>query len=123
MELKKFETPYAIEQLVFRVKPELIDSWIETDYEIWTKGLAEWPGFAGKEIWISSDRPGEVTAVVYWTDYKLWKAVDVEWLAETENKFAEAFGPGNAELIGEGHNENQMLKVCEIRGLEHGVNR
>lgn len=120
MKLKKYKTPQAIEQLVFRMKPELVEKWIETDYEIWTKGLAEWPGFAGKEIWVSRDRPGEVTAVVYWTDYALWKAIDSQWLAETEKQFAERFGAGNAELIGEGHNENQLLKVCETVEVENG---
>ncbi len=116
MKLKKYKTPQAIEQLVFRVKPELIEKWIEIDYEIWTKGLAAWPGFAGKEIWVSRDRPGEVTAVVYWRDYDLWKAVDPQWLAETEKQFTDRFGAGNAELVKEGHKENQLLKVCESVG-------
>lgn len=114
MKLKKYESPQAVEELVFKVKPELIDKWVELDYEIWTKGLAQWPGFAGKEIWINRDKPGIVTAVVYWSDYSLWKSVDETWLAETDERFTRAFGAENVSLVRELHTERQMLRICEV---------
>jgi len=114
MKLKKYDKPQAIEQLIFKVKPELVEKWIELDHEIWTKGLARWPGFAGKEIWVNDDVPGEVTAIVYWSDYDKWKAIDPEWLAETDERFTDEFGSDNVSLIGELHNERQQYRVREV---------
>jgi uncharacterized protein (TIGR03792 family) len=114
MELKRYDKPLAVEQLILHVKPDLVERWIELDHEIWTKGLAQWPGFAGKEVWVNEDRPGEVQSVVYWSDYKLWKAIDGAWLAETDQKFNELFGEGNARMVEEIHHRNQFYKVCEV---------
>ncbi len=113
MKMKRYKKPEAVEQLILHVKPELVERWIELDHEIWTEGLAKWPGFAGKEVWVNGDRPGEVMAVVYWSDFDLWKAIDTEWLMETDRRFNEAFGAGNARLVEEVHKRNQFYKVCE----------
>jgi uncharacterized protein (TIGR03792 family) len=113
MKLKRFEKPVAVEQLILHVKPDLLEEWIELDHEIWSEGLAKWPGFAGKEVWVNNDRPGEVMAVVYWSDYDLWKAIDHQWLIETDREFNRRFGDGNARIVEEAHLRNQFYKVCE----------
>ncbi len=70
----------AIEQLVFRIDPEHRDRWLELDHEIWTAALAECEGFAGKEAWVSGDKPEEVTSVIYWTSLDCWPRIDPEWV-------------------------------------------
>lgn len=102
----------AVEQLRFQVNPDRIEQWIALDHEIWTKGLEQWPGFSSKEVWVSADRPGEVITVIYWDDYELWKAVDTQWLKETDQRFCEQFGVEDMKFIEGMHEKNQFYKVC-----------
>jgi uncharacterized protein (TIGR03792 family) len=115
MELTKFEKPMAVEHLLFKVKPELVDKFIELDHEIWTKQLSQYPGFVSKEVWVSKSVPGEVATIIYWSDINLWKAIDHHELIETDKKFTEAIGEGNAELYKAWHEESQFYKVTEYK--------
>ena len=115
MEYRKFDKGLAVEELVFQVKPEMVDKYVQLEYEIWTKGLEKLPGFAGSEIWVNKDVPGEVTSIIFWTDYALWQAIDVKWLIETEKKMLDAMGEENFKLVREGHKNNLKYKICEYR--------
>ncbi len=115
MEHRKFEKPLAVEELIMRIRPDLLDRWMELDHEIWTKGLAEWPGFAGKELWLSGNVPGEVTIIVYWTDLDLWKAIDAEWLERMDRQVFDILGEENIEYVEARHCANQKYKVAEFR--------
>jgi len=115
MELTRFAKPLAVEELIMRIRPDLLEKWIELDHQIWTKGLAEWPGFAGKELWLSGMVPGEVTVIVYWTDLDLWKAIDEEWLERTDKQVFDILGKENIEYVEARHSVNQKYKVIEYR--------
>ncbi len=115
MEFKKFSNKIAVEQLVFKVKKEKVDEFIELDQKIWTEELAKWPGFLGKEIWISESTPVEIITTVYWRSLKEWKSIDHEKLRETDQKFKKALGENNFELYRELHNEKQFFKVAEYK--------
>ena len=112
--IKKLNKPQAVEQLQFQVNPELLDRWVELDHEIWTKGLAQWPGFAGKEVWQNSSVPGEVMTVIYWDNYDQWQAIDPQWLQDTDRRFLEAMGSENVKMTGELHLEKQFYKTHEV---------
>ncbi len=99
MELTKFEKPYAVEDLLFKVKPELVEKFIQLDHEIWTLQLAKYPGYVSKEVWVSEKNPGQVQTIIYWSDMALWKAIDHNELIETDRKFTEAMGEGTFEMI------------------------
>jgi uncharacterized protein (TIGR03792 family) len=103
----------AIEQLVFQVGPEHLDCWLELDHEIWTVGLAQWEGFAGKEIWINQDKPGEITVIVYWTRYEFWQSVDPEWVVRTDETFKRALGEVNCTLVKKGLKKERFFKISE----------
>ena len=111
--MKTYDPPMAIEQLFFEVDPEKLDCWLEIDHEVWTAGLAEWPGFAGKEVWINQDRPGEITVIVYWTSYEKWKSIDPEWVARTDAAFRQALAEVGCRQELKGLGKERFCKVCE----------
>ncbi|MGB5592779.1 MAG: TIGR03792 family protein [Crocosphaera sp.] len=79
----------VIEWLKFKVSPQSRDIFIQLDNQIWTTVLAQFPGFLGKEVWISPDIPEEITLVIRWETYEQWKAIPQDILDETEQKFAQ----------------------------------
>lgn len=115
MQLVKFGKPAAIEELIFKVKPEFVDEFLKIDHEIWTAMLSSYPGFESKEVWVSKTNPGEITQVIYWSDYDLWKAIPEEDLMRTQKEFDEAVGVGNYEWIGAPHDTNQKYRIMEYK--------
>lgn len=115
MKLTRFENPPAVEHLLFQVDPELVEKFIELDFEIWTKKLSTYPGFISKETWVSKDNPGEVATIIYWSDYKLWKAIDHEALIETDRIFTKKMGEGTFKIVRAYHDESQSYKVMEYK--------
>jgi len=113
MRLQIHEPPLAIEQLVFQVEPEHLDRWLELDHQIWTVGLAQWTGFVGKETWINQDKPGEITAIIYWTSLECWKSIDPEWVARTDEAFKQAVGNVDWKLVRTSHRNEQFFKISE----------
>ncbi len=78
----------VIEWLKFRVSPQSRDIFIRLDNQIWTPVLAQFSGFLGKEVWISPNLPDEITLIIRWETRAQWKAVPVDILEATEEKFA-----------------------------------
>lgn len=115
MKLETFDKQVAVEQLLFQVKPDLVDAFIQLDHELWTAVLEQYPGFAGKEVWVSQTVPGQVMSIIYWEDYEAWKAIDHQVLVDTDREFGQRFGTDNFQLIGEHHNDNQFFKVCAYK--------
>ncbi|MGG6294740.1 TIGR03792 family protein [Leptolyngbya sp. AN02str] len=87
-----------IECLRVRVDPELREAYIRKDAEIWTETLAQYPGFLGKEVWISPDDLSEVVLTVRWASFEEWQAIPDDVLQATEARFDAAVG-GNYELV------------------------
>ncbi|MGI5958959.1 MAG: TIGR03792 family protein [Massiliimalia sp.] len=115
MELHRFEKPAAVEELVFRVKPECLEEFIQADHEIWTLYLAKCPGFMSKEVWVSDTVPGEVTSIIYWSDYELWQQVSVEEMAEVQKQFDARVGVENYEFVSAPHETSQKYRVTEYK--------
>jgi uncharacterized protein (TIGR03792 family) len=82
----------VIEWLKFNVSPELRETFVQKDAEIWTATLAQYPGFLNKEVWISTDELGEVITVLHWQSYEQWQAIPADVLEQTEAKFLAAMG-------------------------------
>ncbi|MEQ9369760.1 MAG: TIGR03792 family protein [Coleofasciculus chthonoplastes F3-SA18-01] len=74
----------VIEYLKIRVSPELRETFIQKDAEIWTSMLARCPGFISKEVWIEPETPTEVILIIRWTSREQWKAVPQEQLEGTQ---------------------------------------
>ncbi|MEM8779673.1 MAG: TIGR03792 family protein [Cyanobacteria bacterium P01_G01_bin.49] len=89
----------VIEWLKFKVSPQSRDTFIQIDHQIWTATLAKFPGFLGKEVWISPDIPGEITLIVHWKTREQWKAVPQEILEETEQNFSRQMNNNSYEMI------------------------
>lgn len=112
---RKIENGNAVEYLVFEVKPELVDRFIELDHELWTLYLKDMPGFISKEIWVNKSNPGEVSSILYWNTKEEWKSIPIEDLIKRDKMFTEAFGENNFKMIKEIHKENDIYKVREYR--------
>jgi uncharacterized protein (TIGR03792 family) len=82
----------VIELLKFQVAPEERENYIQKDAEIWTTGLAKYPGFLGKEVWINPNDPTEVIFIIRWATQEQWKAIPLEDLQMIEDKFTQAMG-------------------------------
>ncbi|MEI7884529.1 MAG: TIGR03792 family protein [Clostridia bacterium] len=115
MKLKKFKQPLVVEELVIQVRPDLLERWFELDHQLWTLNLAKCAGFAGKEIWVSKEVPGEVTAIIYWNSLEEWKSIDEKWLIAIDQGIFAELGKENVRLVREIHHENQKYKVSEYR--------
>ena len=115
MELKRYETPLVVEELVFQVNPDLVNRYLEGDFTCFTQGLETWPGFMGTEIWVSMDRPGYVRNIVFWKDKASFEAVDPAWVAEADARLKALMGEGNLTLLEASHTVNQMGLAQEYR--------
>ncbi len=80
-----------VEILEFLVAPEHQTAFIETDKNIWTAGLAKYPAFDRKEVWVSAEQPEVVTCVIYWHSRSGWKEIDPQSLLELNAAFDRAF--------------------------------
>ncbi|MGK7882285.1 MAG: TIGR03792 family protein [Crocosphaera sp.] len=89
----------VIEWLKFRVSPQSRDVFIRLDNEIWTSTLGQFPGFLGKEVWISPDIPDEITLIIRWETREQWKNIPLSVLGATEEKFAEQMQNHPYEMI------------------------
>jgi uncharacterized protein (TIGR03792 family) len=118
MKLQELAKKQAVEQLVFRIDPQSLERCLQIDHEIWTKGLASQPGFAGKEVWLDPKNPDQITYIIYWDSLEQWKAIDNEYLCALQQEFEQAFAPDSCTLIRELHNEQQWYRthVLEMEG-------
>lgn len=82
----------VIELLKFKVPPERREEYIQLDAKIWTTALAKYPGFLGKEVWISPNLPQEVTLVIHWATREDWKTIPQSDLDKISHQFDTAFG-------------------------------
>ena len=80
-----------VEILEFLVAPEQQMAFIEADQEVWTVGLAEYPAFDYKEVWVSAEQPDLVICVIYWHSRSGWKAIAEQELQELGMAFDRAF--------------------------------
>ena len=115
MQLKRYEKPLLVEELVFQINPDLIDRYLDGDYACFTQGLSQYPGFMGSAVWVSQDRPGYVRNIVYWKDRESFQAVDPAWVAEMDARLQELMGEGNIQMIEAAHTVNQMGLAQEYR--------
>jgi len=81
-----------IEWLNVTVQADLRERYVQKDEEIWTPVLARYPGFLGKEVWISPDELTNVILIVRWASFEQWQAIPQEVLDRTEAQFREAMG-------------------------------
>ncbi|MEB3336764.1 MAG: TIGR03792 family protein [Leptolyngbyaceae bacterium] len=82
----------VIEWLKVKVAPEDREQYIQKDAEIWTKALANFPGFLGKEVWINPVEPSEVIMVIRWQSQEQWKAIPADQLQQIEQQFDQQVG-------------------------------
>jgi uncharacterized protein (TIGR03792 family) len=88
----------VIEWLKFQVPAAQREFFIQVDEEIWTAALAKYPGFMGKEVWLTADNPNEVVCVIQWQSLDAWKSIPADVVEATEKRFAEQMGAGTYKL-------------------------
>ncbi len=89
----------VIEYLKFLVSPELREEFIEKDREIWTSGIAKYPGYLGKEVWIDPEKAEEIVIILRWKTRQQWKAIPVKALEKIEKQFASSMGENKYKLV------------------------
>ncbi|AFZ32913.1 hypothetical protein Glo7428_4471 [Gloeocapsa sp. PCC 7428] len=82
----------VIELLKCKVDPDLREQYLQLDAEVWTKALAECPGFLGKEVWLNPQETSEVILVIRWATKEQWKAIPDEFLNRIEQLFLQQMG-------------------------------
>jgi uncharacterized protein (TIGR03792 family) len=100
-----------IELLKLKVPLSEQEEYLQKDAEIWTTVLANYPGFLGKEVWVSSEIPEELTFVIHWESREQWKAIPVDDLSLTEAKFTQALGKSYPILESQ---EYQVKRVVQL---------
>ncbi|MUL38076.1 TIGR03792 family protein [Gloeocapsopsis dulcis] len=82
----------VIELLKYQVDPDLREQYLQLDAEVWTKALAQCPGFLGKEVWLNPEETSEVVFIIRWATKEDWKSIPKELLHQVEQKFAQQMG-------------------------------
>lgn len=108
------KAPY-IEELVFRVKPELLEQYVSLNGSHWIPALSARKGFLGGELWVGEEGTGEVAVIYFWEHYEDFTGLDQEWLAGMKRKAGEAMGEGNVVFIGQMQASKKKYKLCECR--------
>ena len=82
----------VIELLKIEVAAEYQEKYLQLDREIWTKVIAQFPGFINKEVWRNPHAPTEIILIIRWRTRQEWKAISVELLEEVERQFVLKMG-------------------------------
>ena len=82
----------VIELLKVEIAAKHQEKYLQLDREIWTKAIAQFPGFIDKEVWRNPHAPTEVILIIRWRTRQEWKAVSVELLEEVERQFVLKMG-------------------------------
>ncbi len=64
------------------------EKYLQKDRQIWTKAIAQFPGFISKEVWLNPHVPTEVVLIIRWRSREEWKSISVQVLEEIERQFA-----------------------------------
>lgn len=113
---KKFEKGQAVEILRFTVTEELVERFITLDHDIWTIELSKVDGFIAKDVWINKLKPCEITTIIYWESLEKWKAIDHDFLAETDAYFNSCIGVENFTIEGlhENNDYHRILQTTKV---------
>jgi uncharacterized protein (TIGR03792 family) len=87
----------VIELLRLTCPPEKQAAFIQRDAEVWTRGLAQHPGFLGKEVWLSPAHPSQVTLVIRWASLEHWKSFPEEWSRRQDEQMGDLLMPFTCE--------------------------
>ena len=88
-----------IEWLKFQVPEPHRETFVQVDEAIWTAALAQYPGFMGKEVWLSNERLDEIVFVIQWATLEAWKSIPNDVLTATDQRFAAALGDIPFKLV------------------------
>lgn len=89
----------VIELLIVEVAAEDREKYLQIDREIWTKAIAQFPGFINKEVWLNPQAPTEVNLVIRWRSREEWKAISTQLLEDIERQFALKMGNTNHKIV------------------------
>ena len=79
-----------IEHLTFEVPPEHQATFLHWDDRLWTRLLAQQPGYQGKEIWRDPQIPQRLHLMIRWETWEHWQTLAPDLLAATEQQFQAA---------------------------------
>jgi uncharacterized protein (TIGR03792 family) len=79
-------SPVSVEVLCFQVPPGGQQAFIEQDERIWSRTLAQCPGFLRKEVWLDPDNAERITLVIYWASREDWQAFPQDCMEELDRQ-------------------------------------
>jgi uncharacterized protein (TIGR03792 family) len=89
----------VIELLKVEVAAEDREKYVQIDREIWTKAIAQFPGFINKEVWLNPYIPTEVILIIRWRSREEWKSISASLLKEIDRQFALKMGNTSYKII------------------------
>ncbi len=81
----------VIEFLTFDVIAEERDEWLVVEEHTWSRFLERQPGFVSKHIWSEQGNPGQVHAIICWTDEASWHAIPAHELEAVDESMGRWF--------------------------------
>lgn len=112
---KIFHPAQVLEILTYEVDAAYIDAYLNMDYEVWSLGESKFPGYIGKDTWISQTHPGQITHIIYWASKEAWKALPEDAVTKLRRE-AQKRVPGKyVKRICAYHVENELVKIAEFR--------
>ena len=114
MELKVYDKPQFIEELVFRIAPGQVEHYLELEQELFSEPLSHRAGFLGGETWVSKDHEGEVTSLYFWESEEAYHNLHQAWLGGQKEKMGRLMGE-DAAFVRAGHASDRRFRVREYR--------
>lgn len=89
----------VVELLIVEIAIADREKYLQIDREIWTKAVAQFPGFINKEVWLNPDKPTEVNLIIRWRSREEWKSISTQLLEEIERQFALKMGNTRHKIV------------------------
>lgn len=96
---------FPVEYLVFQLEdPDKTEDFITIDHEVWTTYLSSFNGFVSKEVWINTQKPGEIHTILIWENMECWKSIPLDELKIKDKEFKDKLG-SKCEIVRRIHKE------------------
>ncbi|MCR0204865.1 hypothetical protein MKC66_09040 [[Clostridium] innocuum] len=66
---KTYQHPQLLEILTYEVDEEYRKEYLKMDHEVWSLGESKFPGYIGKDTWISKTYPNQITHIILHISY------------------------------------------------------
>ena len=112
---KTYQHPQLLEILTYEVDEEYRKEYLKMDHEVWSLGESKFPGYIGKDTWISKTYPNQITHIIYWESKAAWDSIPESVIHRLHAEADQLVPKDKIKRICAYHLENELQKIIEYR--------